>query len=450
MWLRINERRLGRRTVARERGTILLGVVFVTFLLGSLSFAFLQEGLAEKVSVDHRQSSLLALQIAEKGLIEASSEVLSQTDGGSDGVGVVQGSYAGGTYEVAAAQDGTNPDRWTLTARGTHGLSTRRLEIGVRRRENSYFVEGLFSKDALTFNGSTATDAYDSRLGTYASQAVNSDGSGTYADGGGHIGSNRGITLHGSSVTIRGNAIPGPLYETSTSGGPTVWGDILPRRMEIELLPISQAAFEAAFATNDNAELLAGAGAATGGSTSNGKGKGKGGGGGAGGGGGSSPYDPTTYSLTSSGQGTIDLAGGTYFFTDVRLTGQSALRINGPTIIYVTGDFDVSGGGFVNGTGKPLDFLVHVHPYAIVPGHAPASSTVKIRGGSEASMALYAPGAALTVAGGDDLYGAYVASTITIAGNVRFHYDKALGEVQSKSEVVLERLYWRDLDERLR
>lgn len=55
-----------------------------------------------------------------------------------------------------------------------------------------------------------------------------------------------------------------------------------------------------------------------------------------------------------------------------------------------------------------------------------------------------------TVHGDDDIYGAFVAKTITIAGNSRFHYDRALGESDHYGEALLERLYWRDLDERIR
>ena len=100
----------------------------------------------------------------------------------------------------------------------------------------------------------------------------------------------------------------------------------------------------------------------------------------------------------------------------------------------------------VNGSGKPSDLLVYAHPYAV--GDLQTSgSAVKIRGGAQAAMALYGPEAELSVAGGDDVYGSFVAKTITISGGGRFHYDKSLGERQSSQTVILERLYWRDLDD---
>jgi len=425
----------------RERGSVLIAVVLVVLVLGGLSVALLTEGLAEQASVSQRKSNLLALQICEMGLVQASMEIHAQRDSGTDGIGTVSGEYGGGTYEVTAVQSPTQPDRWILTARGEFAYGVRRIEAGIRRRENSDFVEGLFAKDTLTFNGTTQTDAYDSRLGTWPAQAVNADGSGTYADGGGHIGSNGDIVLNGSSVTIRGNAIPGPLRATLMSGGPTVWGDVLPRRHEIQLDPATLAEFQTALATNDNAQLVPAA-PGNGGNGNNGNGKP--------GGGGSNPYNAMAMSLIANGQEIVTLGGGTYFFSTVRLTGQSALQIDGPTVIYVTGDFDVSGGGVVNSSGRPGDLIVYAHPYALPPGHTPTSSQVKVRGGSQAAMAVYAPGAAISVAGNDDVFGAFIGETVTIAGNSKFHYDRALGDINTHSKVTLERLYWRDLDERLR
>lgn len=435
---------------ASERGSLMLVVAVVTLMLGALSISFLQESLAEKASVDLRTSDVAALQICEKGLVQASMEVFSQVDGATDGIGNVAGDYGGGDYEVTAVQNVANPDRWTLTARGTHGLVSRRVEVGLRRRTGGEYVEGLFAKDALTFNGNTQTDAFDSRLGTYASQATQNDGGGSYALGGGHTGSNRHIVLHGSSVRIRGNAIPGPLHSVSMSGSPTVWGDTLPRRSLIDLPDVPQSAFEDALASNNNSELLP----APPGNGANGNGNSGGSNGNSGGnsngGGGSGVYNPTTMALAAGGQDDVTLSGGVYIFSSVRLTGQAKLIVEGPSVIYVTGDFDVSGGGFVNQSGKPADLRVFVHPYAVIPGQTPTSSNVKIRGGAQASMALYAPAAALSVAGGDDIYGAFVSGTITISGGGRFHYDKALGEINNFGTTIVERLYWRDLDERLR
>ena len=414
---------------------MLVPVILITLLLGGLSVSLLTGSLAERRSVAQRRADLVALEICEMGLVQATLEVLAQQDGGTDGIGVVSGTYNEGTYEVAAVQDTTFPDRWTLTARGAYKFAVRRIEVGVRRRQSSDFVEGLFAKDTMTFNGDNQTDSYDSRLGTYASQALNSDTAGSYARAGGHVGSNGSIRLNGSSLAVRGNAIPGPLHETVVSGSPIVMGDTLPRRVEINLEPPTLAEFQTAMANNDNRQLAPGGG---GGNSGNG------------GNGGPSPYRTQDMSLSANGQEIVTLRGGTYFFSSVTFTGQSVLEVTGPTVIYVTGDFDVSGGGFINASGRPSDLIVYAHPYPIAPGNTPTSSHVKIRGGSQAAMAVYAPGATITVAGDDDVYGAYIGETVTIQGNSQFHYDEALGTIVKHSKATIERLYWRDLDERIR
>ena len=427
-----------------QRGSILLPVALLTLVLGGLSIGLLTEGLAERASVNQRRSNLVAMQICEMGLIRASMEIFAQKDAAADGIGFASGPFADGRYEVSAVQDVAHPDRWVLTARGEYKFAVRRIEVGVRRRAGGEFIEGLFAKDTMTFNGKTQTDAYDSRLGTWSAQAVNADGGGAYASDGGHIGSNGDIVLNGSSVTIRGNALPGPLRETRMSGGPTVWGDIFPRRREIELPPVTLADFQAAMNANANAGIAAPNGGGNGGGNPKVKG------GNAGGGGGKSPYNATDMSLTAGSQTVVTLSGGTYFFSDLRLSGQASLLVDGPTIIYVTRDLDVSGGGFVNSSSKPGDLIIYAHPYPLPPGHTPTAAHVKIRGGSQAAMAVYAPGAAVSVAGNDDVFGSFVGSTITVAGNTSFHYDSALGDTGMNERVTLERLYWRDLNEQLR
>lgn len=412
---------------------ILWSVIFVVLALGGLSVGLLWEGLADKISIQHRQANLLALQICEKGMVEAGLEIRAMKDASTDGIGNVSGDYAGGAYRVTAKRRVDYPDRWILTARGDFGHSVKRVQSGLRRRVRSDWVEGLFAKDELVFNGTAQTDAYDSRLGTWNSQAVNNDGAGPYALGGGDVGSNVGIKLNGSSGTIRGNAIPGPLNETVTSGTPTIWGDVFPRRREIPIPDVPLADFEAALAVNDNAQFGGGPG-----------------GGGPGGGGPKGPYDSKNMSLTGNGGETITLTGGTYFFTSVQLTGGSTIEVTGPTTIYITDSFDTSGGTLINASGVPSDLIVYAHPYPLPSGSVAPNPGIKFGGGAGSAMAVYAPEMPVVVHGDGDIYGAILGSTITVMGDASFHYDKALSDWDKFSTVTVERLYWRELSARLR
>jgi hypothetical protein len=290
----------------------------------------------------------------------------------------------------------------------------------VQRVESRLFSYGLLSDDDLVFDGINVTDAYDSRLGSYASQAVNVDASGAYAEIGGSVASNSGvIDLHGSTVTIRGDAIPGPLHEVEESGNPIVLGDTTPRRYERELPPPPYADFLAASLVNDNA---------TGWTTSAGA---------------SVTYNPTTMALTVR-NGTLTLTGGTYFFSSVTLRSHATLAVGGASSVYVTGSLDMTGGTLSN-PGAPGDLLVYAHPYALPAGFSPATTTVRVNGGSEAAWAFYGPACDVTIGGGGALFGAMVAKTIQINGDTAFHYDRALGDLAGYGDLMIERIAWREL-----
>jgi hypothetical protein len=441
-----------------ERGFALLVVVFLVLLLAGLSIALVEEGMASKTAVHHHETSLQALEILEAGLARATQEIRAQVDSGTDGIGTVSGELGDGSYSVTATPDAANPDRYVLTGTATKNLSRRTVEVGVRRRATGYWLEGLFSKDSLTFRGNTSTDSYDSRLGTYASQAVN--GNGSYALAGGHIGSNGSIDLRGSSVDIRGNAIPGPLHDVQTSGNPLITGDRMPREVAIEIDTIPLAVFQAALANNNNASLLAGNGGPGGNGNGNGNGgggngggnggggnggggNGGGGNGGGGNGGGQGSYNATTRALSVGNHATLTLQAGTYFFSSINLGSHATLQLAGPVVVYCTGNVDLTGGTVLN-TGRPSDFRLFVAPYALPAGHFVAQPEVRLRGGSAITAAIYAPDATLDLGGGCELFGAAVAESVRIHGNCDFHYDNALGALYGGSVATIERLYWRE------
>jgi hypothetical protein len=402
-----------------QAGNTSLVALFLALALGGLSVGLVQESSAARAAATRQESSLKALEIAEAGLARAEVEVRSQVDLGGDGIGNVAGSFANGSYEVTATPDPVSVDRVILRAKGTQALSVRRVEIGVRRRRRAQFVEGLFSKDGLSVNGNQRTDAYDSRLGTYASQATNTDGSGPYAMHGGHLGSNQEITIHGSANTIRGNVIPGPLHTVDLSGSPTITGDMIPRDEEIAIPDTPQSAFAAAVATNDNENWTVVSGSIL--------------------------YNATRYSLRVNNHSTLTLPGGTYFFSDLTLRSNASLQVTGACKIYVTGSLDLSAGSVLNTTGRPGDFLLYIHPYALPASYDPPTTEVKIAGHPQAAAAIYAPAVSLTISGGSEFFGAAVANDITLNGNTFFHYDVALGAIGVAPGATFERLYWREL-----
>jgi hypothetical protein len=364
-----------------------------------------------------------ALEVAEVGLVRAELELASLLDPGADGIGNLSGAWADGAFGVVVTADPLVAERFTAVATGTVGLSRRRVEVGLRRRSSGAFVEGLFSIDSLTFGGNSVSDAYDTRLGTtYAAQAVNTDAYGSYAIAGGHLGSNTGfITLMGSSVTVRGDAVPGPGRSVFENGNPVVTGDTTAREVERDMPPTPLATFAVASAVNQNGTWTVAGKAPT--------------------------WDPVTMSLRGNAGSTLTLGPGTYFFSSLSLQGNATLRLEGDVKIYVTGSMDLSGGTLVNATGRPGAMQVFAHPYALPVGFAPTSTSVSVAGGNESAMALYGPAASFSLHGGSHFFGAAVARSINVSGGVDFHYDKALDDLLLMGAARVERQHWRELDE---
>ena len=392
---------------------------FLALVLGGLALGLLLEGRAARTALVRHEDGAQAMELAETAIVRAEMELRALKDLGTDGIGTVSGSLAAGTYSATAVQDAVYKNRWTITAAGRCRTSVRRLGAGVRRMTGGMFAEGLFSKDGLTLDGANRTDSYDSRLGSYDSQAVNNDSGGRYAQSEGHIGSNGAILLDGSSITVRGNAVPGPGEVVETQGSPTVTADSIPRLEDVVLPATPLAEFEAALAVNDNGNWTKSKGEVT--------------------------YDPARYTLRLGSNAHLVLPGGTYFLTSLSIVGSATIEVRGPTRLYTTGTIDLSGGTILNETGQPKDFLIFAHPYALPADNPPTETSVTLSGGSQAAFAVYAPEADVKVSGGSDVFGAIAAKSVTVSGNTYFHYDKGLGDLTSGRTSVFERLYWRDL-----
>jgi hypothetical protein len=403
----------------RPRGFVLISVLIVSALVGALLLGLVEESQGQRTAVQHGTSNLLALEICEVGLVKAELEIVTRRDPDGDGIGNVSGSANGGTYEVTAERVPGVMRRWRLVGSGTHGLSTRRVEVGIRTRAGT-FAYALFGRGLVELEGGGQTDSYDSRAGSYASQAVNGAGTfdGLYASANGMVGSNGNVRLWARTV-VRGDAYPGPTG--SFEGSPDkVWGTLsnLPEPADLPPPPLED--FLAALASNDNGKIDRTARGIT--------------------------YDPATYALTLGSQGNLVLSGGTYFFTTLDTRGGGTLKVTKPTTIYVTGNLDFGGGALVNTTGYAGNLVIYVHPYDIVPGFDPSTAgDIEMNGGTGSCFALYAPYKDIDAGGGNDIYGSIVGQVVHLQGGSHFHYDEALSEWGHGDGRLAERLYWVEL-----
>lgn len=134
--------------------------------------------------------------------------------------------------------------------------------------------------------------------------------------------------------------------------------------------------------------------------------------------------------LTVSGSGTVQI----YVSGNVSLGGQSSITILPTTAgslkveMYVAGtSVDLNGNGVVNATSKPGDFIIY---------GLPTCTSVSINGTADFKGVIYAPQAALGLAGNARVDGAVVANTINAVGTVDFHYDEALSSLSFGAGVL--------------
>jgi len=127
--------------------------------------------------------------------------------------------------------------------------------------------------------------------------------------------------------------------------------------------------------------------------------------------------------LTVSGSGTVQI----YVTGTVALGGQSSITVSPDSAgslkveMYVAGaSVDLSGNGVINSTSKAGDFVVF---------GLPTCTAVTINGTADYKGVIYAPQAALSLAGNARVDGAVVANTISAVGTVDFHYDEALSSM---------------------
>lgn len=384
-----------------ERGIVLVMVLLIMGLLSAVAAGTLLSGQIDLRISANLKTRTQAFYIAEAGLHRAWQE-MADGDGTDDFVAVfsAQGattlfnntSFSGGSYAVTArALSGSNPKRIKVTSTGclpagdpcSSGSSKVVTEAQFKRA--SLFPCAVCGKDSVSLSGGAKTDSFDSRVAPYDALTAGSDGD---------VRSNGAIVLSGNTTQIRGDATAGGAV--SIHGGATVTGTVtnnVPLREFPSVTPCGP-------------PFSSGSGI-TGGS-----------------------YSSITGELRGTGGDAIVLADGTYCFSSVTLGGGSTLTVNGPVTINVTADSDFTGGGVTNTTTIAENFK-------ILSSLASSSQGIRVSGGGQAYMVIYAPDGRLKVVGGGDIFGSVVGKIVESAGGVRFHYDKRLEDNQDGGVVML-------------
>lgn len=139
------------------------------------------------------------------------------------------------------------------------------------------------------------------------------------------------------------------------------------------------------------------------------------------------------------------LPAGRQLYTNVTLDSNTVVlgTPTNPTIIYLTGTLRVPNGAVVNfqkdAAGNPT---VPEPPPSLLIFSAGVGPALRFGNHASLSGAVFAPRAAFSGGAAGNIYGAMVANSVSTQGSWNFHYDDALGEVETEARRELED--WRE------
>ncbi len=380
------------RIAADRRGSALLLATILIGILMTVTATLLGIAVSEGRNQESCSVRARILYIAEAGVSDAYADLRRNGSGvrGNRATPIPFGRGAYWTVAVKAA-DGS----YTVTSNAVLEDQTRSVEV-VLTPLDALPCLGFFGDSSVSVSASTA-DSYDSRIGTYSSQANQYDAVVQlgYSRSSASIASNQGISITDSSA-IFGQVTPGPGHAVTGTG--YITGSVLPASENVPLDP--------------------------------------------------PPYDPPIApSGAFSPVSNTSLTAGTYRFTDFDLSSVQ-VTFHGTVVLYVDGAFNMSGtaqlitaqGAEVtiyhkarDAADQPVDFVLSggglVNSDAIPSRFRVISSAPKvtIAGGAGFHGVVYAPYAEITPSGGSHIYGALMGESLVVSGGTSLHLDEALG-----------------------
>lgn len=386
MRIRITESESPRAGVAMVLAVVVLG----TLLTITYAFSSLALGNHKRTggAFDDRRAFLLA--------DSALNESFEALRGGGTGAIASQANPAylgGGVFWVEAQDLGNDETLLTATALIGSGRSALASVVSYDDSEAPLFQTTLNSRDQLTLNSAVVIDSFDSSVGTYVSQAVNTHNGHSYANDGGDARSNADIVLN-ADAHIFGDAIPGPghtVFDGAT--GTYISGSKVPAPDPFLFPPLTPPVIV--------------------------------------------PTGP--YAVANGGSAT--LSAGTHAFTNFTINKDATLTIEGPAEILVD---DFTGGKdanlIIDATLGPVTFHVQ-NSYTHISGFeadsamgSPMALAFMIGGatnvvfpsGTNVRGAYYAPDVDIVFSGSNECWGAFAANRIDMSNSMRFHFDEDL------------------------
>ena len=386
-----------------RKGFVLPSVIFAITIMSVIVVVALTTASDERSASRATRESTLALYAAEAGLRQTygawpSAAVIALNPGDSLDLGwqnlpnkaayrtVIHRLDNGGLQEYNVVVQGrrTDPTAGIITIVGAVG--------GVSSFSHAVYAEGILS---ITDDG--VLDSYDSNVGPYSPAT---------ADSAANIWANGDIYL---KATVNGDATAVGTADEAQTGvvtGVTTSGATALATMDIIACP--------AGGFTPTANVPPGPGIS---------------------------YSAGTGVLTVSGGATLVLAGTSYSFSSIVLTGNSHLVFPGnPQVNVYIRDSLNAGAGVVSNLSANSTALSFASCGASA---TPADWTLRSVGPG-AYYSVYAPNHVVEETGAGHYYGAVVAATYYSTGGGKFHYDEALAS-QPSNKLAVQRGSWAQL-----
>ena len=306
-----------------ESGIVLIVCMIVMLMLSLIGILSITSSNTEMDISGNEMQASEALYLADAGL-ERSLSVLDDSSGWR--VGFYNEQLGHGTYSIAFTDSTTEPylgDRLLARATGKVQDTKKEIEAHLKPIYIYPFGYGAYGRDSVRFAGNGIMDSYDSDLGTYASQV-----SGNHARENGPVGSEATIVLEGQA-DVYGTASTTPGGQILYGGGAQVYGDTTTNAEPPEFPPITQEELDYAEANSSAPGGLILTGGAN--------------------------YNNGNNSLSVAAHASVTFStSGVYYFSDVSVTGHGEIIIapGADVVIYVTGNWDSSGGTIINSPAR--------------------------------------------------------------------------------------------------
>lgn len=388
-----------KKTLPDSRGFmiisgLLLFVLFIIFILVLISWS------GNEFSWTSRSfMSLQALNLADAGAELAVWEIVHNDAvfGGFSGanpktLSLPSFTDAAGKIigDITISVDNTSPGHYLIVSSGfVPSIADQKAKktVKVKVFPRALFNNAVFGYDSVIARGNAVVDSYNSDVTPYSPLMAGSNGD---------VGTNGSMSLIENSM-IKGDLFIGPGGTVSGNTPAHTAGETYYSGVEAEIQTVTLPDYFNSLPSM-GALILSGHDDVT--------------------------LPPGNYvydsmSLAAQSRLTISANTNIYVKASVNIAGQSTVFTNGSVQMYIGGDASFAGQGIVNSTGNPASLEI----YGLGNG-----TNISFTGQNDFYGTFYAPYSTLYLAGDANFYGAVAGEDVTLAGNIKIHYDEALSE----------------------